>query len=154
MRIDVELDPELRELLVKILAPGESPELAALLGRLEGPERLLGFQGPKAVPLEPGEVLRFYGEDKEVRAQTVDGRAYTVRLRLYELEERLDATRFVRISNGEIVNLDRVTAVDLSLSGTICMTLDGSVRAYVSRRYMKKIKETLNLGRRNGYENK
>ena len=70
-------------------------------------------------------------------------------LRLYELEERLDAARFVRISNGEIVNLERVTAVDLSLSGTICMTLDGTVKAYVSRRYMKKIKETLHLGGRN-----
>ena len=145
MRIDVELDPELRELLVKILAPGESPELAALLGRLEGPERLLGFQGPKAVPLEPGEVLRFYGEDKEVRAQTVDGRAYTVRLRLYELEERLDRRTFLRVSHSEIVNWKRVTALDLSLTGTIRVTLEGGTATYVSRRYVKKIKEALEL---------
>ena len=73
---------------------------------------------------------------------------YTVRLRLYELEERLEPSRFVRISNSEIINLDRVTSVDLSLSGSICMTLDGAVKAYVSRRYMKKIKEVLNKGRR------
>ena len=49
----------------------------------------------------------------------------------------------MRISNGEIINLDRVTAVDLSFSGTIRMTLEGTVYAYVSRRYVKKIKETL-----------
>ena len=95
--------------------------------------------------------LRFYTDGKGVSAQTAE-ETFAVRLRLYELEERLDATRFVRISNGEIINLDRVTAVDLSLSGTICMTLDGAVHAYVSRRYVKKIKETLNLGRRRRHE--
>ena len=145
MRIDVELDPELRELLVKILAPGESPELAALLGRLEGPERLLGFQGPKAVPLEPGEVLRFYGEDKEVRAQALGGEVYTVRPRLYELEERLPRREFIRVSYSEIVNWKKVTALDLSLSGTIRVTLEGGVTTYVSRRYVKKIKEVLGI---------
>lgn len=44
--------------------------------------------------------------------------------------------------------MNHVTAVDLSMAGTICMTLDGSVAAYVSRRYVKKIKETLKLKRR------
>ena len=58
----------------------------------------------------------------------------------------------MRVSKSAIVNLDRVTAVDLSLSGTIRMTLDGAVQVYVSRRYVKRIKETLNLGRRRDHE--
>lgn len=69
-----------------------------------------------------------------------------MRLRLYELEERLDRHTFVRISHSEIVNLKRVTALDLSFSGTIKMTLaDGAAVCYVSRRYVKKIKEALGL---------
>ena len=92
--------------------------------------------------------LRFYTDGKGVSAQTGQ-EVYPVRLRLYELEERLDRTRFARISSGEIVNLDRVTSLDLSLSGTIRMTLDGGIQTYVSRRYVKKIKEALHLGRRN-----
>ena len=62
-----------------------------------------------------------------------------------ELEEQLDRGKFVRISNGEIINLDKVTAVDLSLTGTIRMTLTGGVTVYVSRRYVKKIREVLGL---------
>ena len=94
--------------------------------------------------VEQREFLRFYADGKGVSAQT--GReTYTVRLRLYELEERLDKRRFVRISNSEIVNLDRVTALDLSLAGTIRMTLDRTVSTYVSRRYVKRIKEALGL---------
>lgn len=145
MKIDVTLDPALEELLVKVLAPGETEELAALLRRLEEPERLTGFREGSAVPLDPAEVLRFYGEDKEVRAQTLDGTVYTLRLRLYELEERLDKRAFVRVSHSEIVNWKRVTALDLSLSGTIRVTLDGGVTTYVSRRYVKKIKEVLGI---------
>ena len=97
------------------------------------------------MPLDPGEVLRFYGEDKEVRAQALGGAVYTVCLRLYELEERLDRRTFVRVSHSEIVNWKRVTALDLSLSGTIRVTLEGGVVTYVSRRYVKKIKEVLGI---------
>ena len=108
-------------------------------------------RGEEKLLLPQGDFLRFYANGKGVSAQT-ESEIFTVRLRLYELEERLEPSRFVRISNSEIISLNRVTAVDLSLSGTICMTLDGMVKAYVSRRYVKKIKETLNLGRRNGHE--
>ena len=145
MKIDVALDPALRELLVKILAPGETEELAALLARLEEPPRLTGFREGGAVPLDPAEVLRFYGEDKEVRAQTLNGAIYTVRLRLYELEKRLDRRTFLRLSHSEIVNWKRVTALDLSLTGTIRVTLEGGAVTYVSRRYVKKIKEVLGI---------
>ena len=73
---------------------------------------------------------------------------FEVKLRLYELEEVLDSGSFVRISNSEIINLRRITAVDLSMTGTIRMTLEHEVTTYVSRRYVKKIKETLKAGRR------
>lgn len=145
MKIDVTLDPALEELLVKVLSPGETEELRALLARLEEPRRLLGFRGAETVPLDPAEVLRFYGEDKEVRAQTLDREVYTVRPRLYELEERLPRREFIRVSHSEIVNWKRVTALDLSLSGTIRVTLEGGVVTYVSRRYVKKIKEVLGI---------
>lgn len=145
MKIEVALDPALSELLVRILTPGETPELAALLRRLEERSPLTGFRDGAAVPLEPEDILRFYGEDKEIRAQTAAGEIYTVRLRLYELEERLDRRVFLRVSHSEIVNWKRVTALDLSLSGTIRVTLAGGVTTYVSRRYVKKIKEVLGI---------
>ena len=145
LKIDVTLDPALEELLIKVLSPGETEELAALLERLEERPPLTGFRDGSAVPLEAAEVLRFYGEDKEVRAQALGGEIYTVRLRLYELEERLDRKAFVRVSHSEIVNWKRVTALDLSLSGTIRVTLEGGVVTYVSRRYVKKIKEVLGI---------
>ncbi len=153
MEVEIRVELGRQEPKVIILAGEESEELRRLAEQLS--QLTLGpipvSRGEDRQLLPQGKFLRFYADGKGVSAQTA-GETYTVRLRLYELEERLDPSRFVRISNGEIINLDRVTAVDLSLAGTICMTLDGTVKAYVSRRYVKKIKEALNLGRRNRNE--
>ncbi len=149
MKVELKIEPGLEEPRIVIHAGAETEDIRRLIQDLSG--RSLGpisvWEGDRTMPVPQSDFLRFYTEGKGVTAQTVDG-TYAVRLRLYELEEVLDATRFVRISNSEIINLDRVTAVDLSLAGTIRMTLDRTVPVYVSRRYVKKIKETLGLGRR------
>ena len=62
-----------------------------------------------------------------------------------KVEVKLDRHTIVRISNSEIINLKKVTALDLTLSGTIKMTLQGGTVCWVSRRYVKKIKEALEL---------
>ena len=146
MKLEAHIDPALAEARVEVYAPARTPEVDALLDRLTAAEApLLGFRADgSAVPLEPEDVLRFYGEGKDVRVQTGEA-VYTVRERLYELERRLAGRSFARVSHSEIVNLKRVTALDLSLTGTIRMTLTGGVTAYVSRRYVKKIKEVLGL---------
>lgn len=146
MKIRWEADPALTEPELLLRGAELTPELEDLLRRLERelPAPLMGFDGDRVVPLDPGAVLRFYGEDKAVLAQTAEG-SFAVKLRLYELEERLDRHTFVRISQSEIVNLRKVAALDLTLSGTIKMTLTGGTACYASRRYVKKIKEALGL---------
>nr|WP_207754352.1 LytTR family DNA-binding domain-containing protein [Oscillibacter valericigenes] len=146
VKVNVVLEPERTDIQVTIHAPAATPEVEALAARLlvEGNGTVLGFRGAEATPLNLADILRFYGEDKEVRAQTAAG-LYTVRQRLYELEERLAALRFARISHSEIVNLRQVTALDLTLTGTIRITLSDGTVCWASRRYVKRIKEVLGL---------
>lgn len=68
-----------------------------------------------------------------------------MRQRLYELEQRFAAQRFARISHSEIVNLRKVTALDLTVTGTIRITLSDGTVCWASRRYVRKIKEVLGL---------
>lgn len=148
MRLELKLDPAAEETTVTVTAAGLTDEVRALLAKLEGTEmRLTGFREGQAVLLTPAEVLRFFAQDKEVYAQTAEA-VLLLRSRLYELEAGLDPHTFVRISHSEIVNLRQITALDLTLTGTIKMTLTGGVVTYTSRRYVKKIKEALGLGRR------
>ncbi len=150
MQVEVKLDPERKEIGIVILAPAPSPEVEELVRRLEAEQLspLRGWQEDTLTLLPQSLVVRCYAQDKRVYAAVDGGAVYLLQERLYELEEQLDRHRFVRISNGEIINLDKVTAVDLSLTGTIRMTLGEAGYAYVSRRYVKKIKETLKLERR------
>ena len=81
---------------------------------------------------------------ESIYAQTEQD-TYTLRLRLYEMEQRLAGHSFVRISNAEIINLKMVKGFDLSFTGTICVTLANGTVTYVSRRYVSKIKHVLGL---------
>lgn len=148
MKVEVKIDPNLSRPRAVIYAPAATPGVLALAERLrkeEGASAFTAFRESEAVLIPPGDILRFFTDGKGVSCQTEKG-VFSVRQRLYELEEEFAGTRFVRVSNSEMVNLDRVTALDLSLTGTIRMTLAGGAAvAYASRRYVKKIKEAVGL---------
>ena len=149
MDVEIRLEegcPAPRIVLVTGRMTEELEALVRLLGQGELVQPpLLGFREGTAVPLEPEDILRLYASQGRVLAVTAGGTEYTVRARLYELEERLAPERFARISNSELVNLRQVRGFDLNLAGTIRVTLrDGQV-TYVSRRYVRKIKELLGI---------
>lgn len=149
MRVEVHIDPDCRETVVTVTARSLTDGVRELVRRIDS-ERdgtIPGWREEELTPLAQAEILRFFAAQKEVYAQTESGE-YLVKLRLYELEGRLDSGDFVRISHSEIVNLRRVTALDLSWAGTIKMTLaGGKAICWVSRRYVPKIKEALGVGR-------
>ena len=148
MRVEFRPEPGCGEPYLMLVAEERSGETDALMAKLSGlgAGPLPGRRGGEARLRGPEEVLRFYGGTKEVFAHCADGSEWQLRERLYELEERFcPGGAFLRISNSEIVNVKRVTGLDLSLAGTIRMTLDGEVVCYVSRRYVKKIKKALGI---------
>ena len=147
MKVEIQLDPALDEPVIILRAPSPTEDVEARAEKLRAldlPKPFTVWQEREPVRVSRSAVLRFFSEDKGVFCQTGKG-VYTVRQRLYELEEELEGTRFVRVSNSEIVNLDRVTALDLTLTGTIKMSLAGGTVCWVSRRYVKKIKQALDL---------
>lgn len=92
------------------------------------------------------EVLRFYVEKEKVMAQDANG-SYSVREKLYELDERLDENQFFRISKSEIVNLKKIRRLDMSVTGTIKVILSDGTETYTSRRNVTKLKQCLGIKR-------
>ena len=88
--------------------------------------------------------MRIFTQNKNVYL-TTENEQYRIKERLYELEETLDGSQFVRISNTDIVNVRKIKRLDTGIIGTIKMKLSGEQEAYVSRRYMGKIKQALGL---------
>lgn len=112
---------------------------------LENSESLLiGFLDEKIKILNPAKIYRIYTENSKVFAESIDEK-YLVKKRIYQLEDILKYKKFVRISNSELINLNLVDSFDLSYSGTISVKMKNNSKTFVSRRYVKKIKETLGI---------
>lgn len=148
MKLNIKIDTSVEEPEALIITPRMSEEVNKIvdyIGRLNGePTVISDVKDDKVEILEQGEFIRAYAEGGKVFVRTEKG-LYQIRLRLYELEERLDGSIFVRISNSEIVNLKKVKSIDLSFVGTICMEMSNGDVSYVSRRYVSKIKKILGL---------
>lgn len=146
MQVEIKIDPSQPEPKVVITAASMTEEVNRIVRRLSEviPQVISGTRDGKLEVLEPEDLIRIYAASGKVFAVTGKGE-YTLRLRLYELEERLSPHQFVRISNSEIIHLKKVVNFDLSFAGTIYVKLSNGTVTYVSRRYVSKIKKVLGI---------
>ena len=146
MKIEIKIDEKCDEPEIIIVTDKVTDEINKIVKRLSGePSQILaGFKDGQATVLEPEQIYRVCAADGKVYAET-ENSTYSLRLRLYEAEQRLANRSFARISNGELINLKNVKNFDLSFVGTICVSLSNGTVTYVSRRYVSKIKQLLGL---------
>ena len=146
MQVEIKIDTACTEPKIIVLTDRITDEVSDIVKKLsdDAPQILSGFRENTLEILEQNDIYRFYASAGKIYAETEKGE-YTLRLRLYEIEDRLDKNRFVRISNSEIVNIQKVQEFDLSFTGTICVTLSNGIVTYVSRRYVHKIKQVLGI---------
>lgn len=146
MQIEIQIDGKYREPKIVVYTDKMTEEVSEIVKKLseEREQTIAGWKDDIVEVLAPDSLFRVYASNGRVLAQTDHGE-YQLRLRLYELEQRLDRHSFVRISNSEIINLKKVKGFDLSFSGTICVMLSNGTVTYVSRRFVTKIKEILGI---------
>lgn len=146
MQIEIKIDASYTEPKIVIFADKMTDEISEVIKKIseDSPIMITAFHKNMVELLEPDQIIRIYTSSGRVYVQTLD-KTYTVRQRLYELENILSQSMFVRISNSEIINLKSVKCFDLNFSGTICVTLVNDIVTYVSRRYVSKIKKILGI---------
>jgi len=146
MQLEVKIDNSCIEPKVIILTASMTEDVNIILSKLSDqmPQIISGTRDNKIEVIEQADLIRIYANAGKVFAVTHKGE-YTLRLRLYEIEERLPSHQFVRISNSEIINLKNVNNFDLSFTGTICVKLANGTMTYVSRRYVSKLKKILGI---------
>lgn len=146
MQLEIRIDAQCKEPRVIVVADQMTDELRGIIKRLsdEPAQVIAGFREDTVTLLEPSDIYRIFAVSGKVLAETEHG-AYALRLRLYEMEQRLAQQSFVRISNSDIINLKKVKSFDLSLAGTIRITLSNGTVTYVSRRSVSRIKQLLGI---------
>ncbi|MGF7060090.1 LytTR family DNA-binding domain-containing protein [Brassicibacter mesophilus] len=146
MEVEVKIDEKCTTPKIVIHTNEITTEINELVERLseKQPFNLIGYKNEKLEILQLDEIVRIYAEQQKVYAKT-DKDVFTLKLRLYEVENKLYSSNFIRISNSEIVNFKKIKNLDISYNGTICIIFKSGDKSYVSRRYVMKIKKFLGV---------
>lgn len=146
MNIELKIDEIYKETKIIICTDKMTDEISELVSKISAVETITikGYKDDKMYILEQGLIESVYAENGKVYAR-FKNEVYELKNRLYELENQLSKKDFVRISNSEIINIMKVENIDFKLLGTIEFNFKSGNKAYVSRRYIKKIKEFLEI---------
>lgn len=146
IQVEIKIDSSYTDPKIVILTASMTDDVNSIVKKLseDVSQIISGYKDEKIELLEQTDLIRIYANSGKVFAVTNKGE-YVLRLRLYELEKRLPASHFIRISNSEIINLQKVNHFDLSFTGTICVKLSNGITTYVSRRYVPKLKKILGI---------
>ena len=146
MKVRLDIDKQYAEEQIFIEAPTLSPRVQKVkdfVQSLDQKETLKGKFQDQVFLIEIQKIQRIYIENRKVLAET-DGRIYALDIRLYQAVEILPAS-FIQISQSEIVNIDAISHLKLTSNGLIEIYLKNDSFTYSSRRYLKAIKEKLEL---------
>ena len=146
MKVKLDIDKRYAEEQIIIEAPTLSPRVQKVqdfVQSLEQKETLKGKRENQVYLVEIHKIQRIYIENRKVLAET-DTQTYTLDIRLYQAVEILPAS-FIQISQSEIINIDFISHLKLTPNGLIEIYLKNDSFTYSSRRYLKAIKEKLEL---------
>lgn len=145
MNVTITENPQLAEIEVALACPRIDERVQRIVASLSAFDRTItGDRDGATYRLDLGDVLY---------AETVDGRTflytkdavYHTPLRLYELEDKLTGTEFVRASKQLLANFDRVKAIRPTPGARLQLMLDNGESVIVSRQYAPAIKHKLGL---------
>ena len=88
------------------------------------------------------DIIRAYTHGRKVMLRTEEG-DFTAKKNLTGLEEDLNPTRFIRISQSEIINIYKVKRFDINIAGTIGVEFDNGEKSWASRSCVKALKALL-----------
>lgn len=145
MDIRIQEEPGRTEIQVVITcgqADGQVMKLLAAIRAMD--QKLTGMQEGQTFLLDFSEVLYIDTVDKKTFLYTADG-VFETPLRLYELEERLCAHGFFRISKSAIVNFNAIQSLRPDLGGRLRLTLRSGEAVYASRQYAPVIKQKIGI---------
>lgn len=109
---------------------------------LKNHETIIFYQKDVEFYFPVDEVLFFETEGDMVCAHTKND-VYQVKMRLYELEERL-SSEFMRISKSAICNVGKIYAIDRSITSICTVKFENTDKqVYVSRHYFKSLKNRI-----------
>ena len=145
MNVTITENPALDDIEVSVACPRIDERVQRIVSALGAFDRaLVGERDGVTYRLDVDDVCYAETVDGKTFLYTADA-VYQTPLKLYELEERLAGTEFVRASKQMLVNFDHVASIRPALNARLQLMLDNGEAVIVSRQYAPAIKRKLGL---------
>ena len=146
MDIEIKVDEKCNEPKIVICTNEVNEEITNIIDSISAinQKSLKVYKDEKMYILNQKDIETIYSENEKIFVRC-NNELYIVKSRLYELESLLDKKTFVRISNSEIVNFNKVENIDFKVLRTLIINFKSGNKSYVYRRYIPKIKEFLEI---------
>lgn len=146
MDIEVKIDQRFNKTKIVIYANEVNSELTNIIDEISciNQKNIKAYKDGKMYILRQEQIETIYSERGNIYARS-NNEIYIIKSRLYQIETMLDKKIFVRISNSEIVNFNKIENIDFKIVGTLVINFKSGNKSYSSRRYIPKIKEFLEM---------
>ena len=143
MKIDIQEGFDNIEVIIKC------PEVTETVSRMKSllqscDQRLSCTDNSTTHLIDKHDIFYFESVDKRCFAYTAKD-VYETSLKLYELEELLSDTGFIRSSKSQILNIAKIKSLCPDFGGRLEVVMENGEVLIVSRQYSKLLKERLGL---------
>ncbi len=140
--------------------PGEEDEIIIRMSELDdevlktirrlkdgaGKETMAVYADERIQMIPTKDILYFDATDNHVFAYTKDN-CFETRKKLFEIEELLSNSAFLRISKNAIVNIKSIDHLSPEFNGRFIASLRNGEDIIISRGYVPELKKKLGIGR-------
>lgn len=145
MKITINIDDKLTETQIHISSPALSAELEKMIAALRiYDQQMVVFKGEESVILEVAQIVYVESVDRKTFVYTRNN-FYETKLRLYEMEEQLCQSGFLRTSKSCLVQLKQIRTLKTELNRKLRITLENGEQLMVSRQYADELKRRLGV---------
>lgn len=143
MKISVEEHPKIEEIEIVIKCQTKNEQTTNILKTLTYLNKTItAKKGDRNFALTPDKIYYFDSIDNRVFAYTkVD--VFDVSLKLYQLEDILENTPFIRVSKNCILNTQKIRSFSTSINGRMEATLMNKEKIIISRKYVRVLRQKL-----------
>jgi len=119
-------------------------ELLHVLPMLKSQGALIAYVGNEIHRIQPKEIYYIEVVDNKTFLYCQDTVLET-KQKLYELENYLSNSDFLRVSKSVLLNLSKIKSLSPALSGRFEATLDNNEKIIISRQYVSDLKKMLGI---------
>ncbi len=145
MKIAIEIDSQVTDTQITISCGSLTPEIEKIIATLRMlDQQMTVMRDEEAFILDVAGIVYVESVDRKTFVYT-EKECFESKLRLYEIEEQLCRSGFLRASKSCLVNLRYIRSLKAELNRRIRITLENNEQLIVSRQYADELKHRLGV---------